>query len=157
MSGTLKLELAQYRSLEAFAMFASDLDATSRRQLDRGARLTELLKQPQYSPYPVEEQVVSIWAGTNGKLDTIPVEDVLRFEAQLLDHVRRSTSILDTLKSVGKLEDDTKAELEKVVDDFLLEFQAGKGQNLAAPGHEEHDAAVHEDVGQEKIVKGRKA
>ncbi|MGO1954778.1 MULTISPECIES: F0F1 ATP synthase subunit alpha [unclassified Microbacterium] len=157
VSGTLKLELAQYRSLEAFAMFASDLDATSRRQLDRGARLTELLKQPQYSPYPVEEQVVSIWAGTNGKLDTIPVEDVLRFEAQLLDHVRRSTSILDTLKSVGKLEDDTKAELEKVVDDFLLEFQAGKGQNLAAPGHEEHDAAVHEDVGQEKIVKGRKA
>ncbi|MFA4840172.1 MAG: F0F1 ATP synthase subunit alpha, partial [Agrococcus sp.] len=73
VSGTLKLELAQYRSLEAFAMFASDLDATSRRQLDRGARLTELLKQPQYSPYPVEEQVVSIWAGTNGKLDTVPV------------------------------------------------------------------------------------
>src|SRR5262245_52352756 len=77
VSGTLKLELAQYRSLEAFAMFASDLDAASRRQLARGARLTELLKQPQYSPYPVEEQVVSIWAGTNGKLDTLEVEDVL--------------------------------------------------------------------------------
>ena len=72
VSGTLKLELAQYRSLEAFAMFASDLDAASRRQLARGARLTELLKQPQYSPYPVEEQVVSIWAGTNGKLDDVP-------------------------------------------------------------------------------------
>ena len=71
VSGTLKLELAQYRSLEAFAMFASDLDAASRRQLARGARLTELLKQPQYSPYPVEEQVVSIWAGTNGKLDEV--------------------------------------------------------------------------------------
>ena len=157
VSGTLKLELAQYRSLEAFAMFASDLDAASRRQLDRGARLTELLKQPQYSPYPVEEQVVSIWAGTNGKLDTIPVEDVLRFERQLLDHVRRNTSILDTLRSSGKLEDETKAELEKVVDEFVLEFQSGKGVNIAAPGHEEFAAAGHEDVGQEQIVKGRKA
>ena len=88
VSGTLKLELAQYRSLEAFAMFASDLDAASRRQLARGARLTELLKQPQYSPYPVEEQVVSIWAGTNGKLDEVPVEDVLRFERELLDYLR---------------------------------------------------------------------
>ena len=82
VSGTLKLELAQYRSLEAFAMFASDLDAASRRQLARGARLTELLKQPQYSPFPVEEQVVSIWAGTNGKLDEVPVEDILRFESR---------------------------------------------------------------------------
>ena len=89
VSGTLKLELAQYRALEAFAMFATDLDAASRHQLDRGARLTELLKQPQYSPYAVEEQVVSIWAGTNGKLDTIEVSDVLRFERELLDHLRQ--------------------------------------------------------------------
>ncbi|WP_261164825.1 F0F1 ATP synthase subunit alpha [Microbacterium sp. Marseille-Q6965] len=157
VSGTLKLELAQYRSLEAFAMFASDLDAASRRQLDRGARLTELLKQPQYSPYPVEEQVISIWAGTNGKLDTIPVEDVLRFERQLLDHVRRNTSILDTLRETGKLEDATKAELEKVVDAFVLEFQSGKGVSIAAPGSEEYEAAEQQDVGQEQIVKGRKA
>jgi F-type H+-transporting ATPase subunit alpha len=98
VSGTLKLELAQYRSLEAFAMFASDLDTASRNQLARGARLTELLKQPQYSPYPVEEQVVSIWAGTNGKLDTIEVEDVLKFESELLDHLRRNTKILTTLR-----------------------------------------------------------
>src|SRR5438270_2282601 len=90
VAGRLRLELAQYRSLEAFAMFASDLDAASRRQLARGARLTELLKQPQYSPYPVEEQVVSIWAGTNGKLDEVAVEDVLRFESELLDHLRRN-------------------------------------------------------------------
>ena len=157
VSGTLKLELAQYRSLQAFAMFASDLDAASRRQLDRGARLTELLKQPQYSPYPVEEQVVSIWAGTNGKLDEIPVEDVLRFESQLLDRVRRNTNILGALKESGKLEDDTKAELKKVVDDFVLEFQSGKGQSLSAPGSESHDAAEVEDVNQEKIVKGRTA
>ena len=95
VSGTLKLELAQYRSLEAFAMFASDLDAASRRQLARGARLTELLKQPQYSPYPVEEQVVSIWAGTNGKLDEVPVEDILRFEHELLDYLGRNTEVLD--------------------------------------------------------------
>ncbi len=96
VSGTLKLELAQYRSLEAFAMFASDLDQASRRQLDRGARLTELLKQPQYSPYPVEEQVVSIWAGTNGKLDEVPVSDVLRFESELLEHLRRNSDVLTT-------------------------------------------------------------
>jgi len=91
VSGTLKLELAQYRSLEAFAMFASDLDAASRRQLARGARLTELLKQPQYTPYPVEDQTVSIWAGTNGHLDEVPVPDVLRFEQEFLDHLRRKT------------------------------------------------------------------
>ncbi len=98
VSGTLKLELAQYRSLEAFAMFASDLDAASRRQLARGARLTELLKQPQYSPFPVEQQVVSIWAGTNGKLDEVPVEDILRFEAEFLDFLARNTEVLTTLR-----------------------------------------------------------
>ncbi|HEU0256453.1 MAG TPA: F0F1 ATP synthase subunit alpha, partial [Microbacteriaceae bacterium] len=94
VSGTLKIELAQYRALQAFAMFASDLDAASRRQLDRGARLTELLKQPQYSPYPIEEQVASIWAGSNGKMDDLPVEEVLRFEAEMLEHLRRNTTLL---------------------------------------------------------------
>jgi F-type H+-transporting ATPase subunit alpha len=156
VSGTLKLELAQYRALEAFAMFASDLDAASRRQLDRGARLTELLKQPQYSPYPVEEQTVSIWAGTNGKLDTIAVEDVLRFERELLDHVRRNTKILDRLRDTNVLDDDTVAELEQVVDAFVLEFQAGDGGNIATPGNEQHDAAEVEDINQEKIVKGKR-
>ncbi|HAM13047.1 MAG TPA: F0F1 ATP synthase subunit alpha, partial [Microbacterium sp.] len=156
VSGTLKLELAQYRSLEAFAMFASDLDAASRRQLARGARLTELLKQPQYSPYPVEEQVVSIWAGTNGKLDTIEVEDVLPFERELLDFLRRNTTILDRLRETNVLDDDTVAELEKVVDDFVLEFRSGKGQAISKPGHEEVGAAEADDVNQEKIVKGRR-
>ena len=107
VSGTLKLELAQYRALEAFALFASDLDATSRRQLERGARLTELLRQPQYSPYPVEDQVVSIWAGLNGKLDNVPVSDVLRFERELLDHLGRKTKILTTLRDTNVLDDDT--------------------------------------------------
>src|SRR5690606_34680297 len=146
VSGTLKLELAQYRALEAFAMFASDLDAASRRQLERGARLTELLKQPQYDPYPVEEQVVSIWAGTNGKLDTIAVEDVLRFESELLDHLRRNSTILTTLRETNVLDDDTEAELEKAVDAFILEFQGGKGQSLSQPGHEEFEAAEADDV-----------
>jgi F-type H+-transporting ATPase subunit alpha len=156
VSGTLKLELAQYRSLEAFAMFASDLDAASRRQLERGARLTELLKQPQYDPYPVEEQVVSIWAGTNGKLDSIAVEDVLRFERELLDYLKRNTTILDTLRDTNVLDDATVAELEKVTDAFILEFQGGKGQAINKPGHEEVAAAHEEDVNQEQIVKGRR-
>src|SRR5690606_18130639 len=98
VSGTLKIDLAQYRSLEAFAMFASDLDAASRQQLTRGARLMELLKQPQYSPYPVAEQVASIWAGTKGKLDAVPLADVRRFESEMLDHLRRNTSVLTTIE-----------------------------------------------------------
>jgi len=156
VSGTLKLELAQYRSLEAFAMFASDLDAASRRQLERGARLTELLKQPQYSPYPVEEQVVSIWAGTNGKLDTIAVADVLKFEAELLDHLRRNTKILDTLRTTNVLDDDTKAELEKEVDKFVIAFQASGAAGLGQPGSEEFDAIESADINQEKIVKRKR-
>ena len=83
VAGRLRLDLAQYRELEAFAAFASDLDRASRAQLERGARLVELLKQPNYSPYPVEEQVVSVWAGTEGKLDDIPVGDIRRFEARV--------------------------------------------------------------------------
>jgi F-type H+-transporting ATPase subunit alpha len=156
VSGTLKLELAQYRSLEAFAMFASDLDAASRRQLERGARLTELLKQPQYSPYPVEEQVVSIWAGTNGKLDTIPVVDVLKFEAELLEHLRRNTKILDTLRETNVLDDDTKASLEKEIDKFVIAFQGSGGAGLGAPGSEGFDALEAEDINQEKIVKRKR-
>ncbi|PPF12822.1 F0F1 ATP synthase subunit alpha [Rathayibacter sp. AY1G1] len=156
VSGTLKLELAQYRSLEAFAMFASDLDAASRRQLARGARLTELLKQPQYSPYPVEEQVVSIWAGTNGKLDEVPVPDVLRFERELLDYLGRNTQVLNTLRDTNVLSDDTVAELNRAVDGFKLEFQTGEGKPLASVGREEHQAIAADEVGQEKIVKGRR-
>jgi F-type H+-transporting ATPase subunit alpha len=156
VSGTLKLELAQYRSLEAFAMFASDLDAASRRQLARGARLTELLKQPQYSPYPVEDQVVSIWAGTNGKLDEVPVQDVLRFERELLDHLGRHTDILTTLRDTNVLSDETVAALDKAVDEFKVGFQTGEGKPLASVGHEEFQAAAVEDVNQERIVKSRR-
>jgi F-type H+-transporting ATPase subunit alpha len=156
VSGTLKLELAQYRSLQAFAMFASDLDSTSRRQLARGARLTELLKQPQFSPYPVEEQVVSIWAGTNGKLDSIEVADVLKFESELLDHLKRNTKILDTLRDTKVLDDKTKEELEKEVDAFVIAFQASGAEGLGRPGSEEFDAVENEDINQEKIVKRKR-
>jgi F-type H+/Na+-transporting ATPase subunit alpha len=156
VSGTLKLELAQYRSLEAFALFASDLDATSRRQLARGARLTELLKQPQYSPFPVEQQVVSIWAGTNGKLDEVPVEDILRFEREFLDYIGRTSSILDTLRDSNVLSDDTVAELEKAVDAFKLEFQTGEGKPLASVGKEVFTPTAEEDVNQEKIVRQKR-
>ena len=152
VSGTLKLELAQYRSLEAFAMFASDLDAASRKQLERGARLTELLKQPQFSPYPVEDQTVSIWAGTTGKLDVVPVQDVLRFEREFLDYLKRNTSVLTVIRETEKLEDDTVNELEKAIEHFKQMFQLHTGEPLVKAGKEDVKALADEQVGQEKIV-----
>ena len=156
VSGTLKLELAQYRALEAFAMFASDLDAASRKQLERGARLTELLKQPQYSPYPVEEQTVSIWAGTTGKLDEVPVQDILRFERELLDFLKRNSSALNVIRETSKLEADTIAELEKQVEHFKKMFQTHAGESLVKPGSEKVEAADESEIGQEQIVKQKR-
>jgi F-type H+-transporting ATPase subunit alpha len=156
VSGTLKLELAQYRSLEAFALFASDLDQASRRQLARGARLTELLRQPQYSPYPVENQVVSIWAGTNGKLDDVPVSDVLRFESELLDYLGRNTEILTTLRDTNVLDDDTAAALDAAVDKFSQEFVTGDGKTLGSAGKEQFAEVEADDINQEKIVKQKR-
>jgi F-type H+-transporting ATPase subunit alpha len=150
VSGTLKLELAQYRSLEAFAMFASDLDAASRQQLVRGARLMELLKQPQYSPYPVEEQVASIWAGTHGKLDKVALGDVRRFEQEMLEHLRRKTDVLTTIAETGQLSDETEAALEKAVDEFAEAFLAGTDAAEEAALDESEVPAEQE---QEKIVK----
>lgn len=156
VSGTLKLELAQYRALEAFAMFASDLDAASRRQLARGARLTELLKQPQFTPYPVEDQVVSIWAGTNGHLDEVPVEDILRFESEFLDHLKRNSEILNVLRETNNLTAETITDLERAIAAFKVEFRTGEGKSLSAPGSEQFEEIAEEDVNQEKIVKGRR-
>ena len=152
VSGTLKLDLAQFRSLEAFAMFASDLDAASRAQLTRGARLMELLKQPQYSPFPVEDQVASIWAGTKGKLDDVPVEDVRRFEAELLDHLRRNTDVLATIASTGKLGDELEQQLASAVDDFRANFLKADGTPLT--GAADGDEAA--EVEQEQIVRQKK-
>ncbi|MEU2201062.1 F0F1 ATP synthase subunit alpha [Isoptericola sp. NPDC019482] len=153
VSGTLKLELAQYRSLEAFAMFASDLDAASRGQLARGAVLMELLKQPQYTPYPVEDQVASVWAGTKGKLDDVPVEDVKRFESEMLDHLRRHTSVLSTIAETGKLEQDTEDALAAAVEDVRNGFLKADGTPLVG-GDDEGDSA---DVEQEQLVVQKKA
>src|SRR5471032_368677 len=156
VSGTLKLELAQYRSLQAFALFASDLDQASRRQLARGARLTELLRQPQYSPYPVENQVVSIWAGTNGKLDDVPVEDVLRFERELLDYLGRNTEVLNTIRDTNVLDDDTRKALEAAVDKFSEGFLTGEGRALNAAGKEQFNEIEPEDIAQEQITKQKR-
>ena len=156
VSGTLKLELAQYRALEAFAMFASDLDAASRRQLARGARLTELLRQPQYSPFPVEKQVVSIWAGTNGKLDEVPVEDILRFESELHDYLARNSTVLDTLRDTNVLDDDTEKALDEAIEKFKLEFQTGEGKPLISAGTEVFEEIAEEEIEQAQIVRQRR-
>jgi len=150
VAGTLKIDLAQYRSLEAFAMFASDLDAASRQQLTRGARLMELLKQPEYSPYPAEDQVVSIWAGTKGKLDKVALKDVARFERELIDHLGRHTSVLKDIASSGKLEQDTEEALEKAVDDFVSTFLDTEGTELTTDSSVADGEDV--DVSQEQIV-----
>ncbi|WP_336923299.1 F0F1 ATP synthase subunit alpha [Aquipuribacter sp. SD81] len=155
VSGSLRTYLAQYRALEAFAMFASDLDAASRAQLARGERLVELLKQPQYTPYPVEEQVVSIWAGTNGKLDDVPVEDIRRFEQEFLDHLRRNDIVLPGIRETGKLDDDATAALDREIEEFKKSFRTGEGHGINAPGHEESEPIDEDDVNQEQIVRRR--
>lgn len=151
VSGTLKLELAQYRAMEAFAMFASDLDDATKAQLTRGSRLTELLRQPQYTPYAVEEQVVSIWAGTSGHLDDIEVSDVLRFEEGFIEYLRHKTSVLTDIASSGKLEDDTVAALKTAIADFKQGFKSEGSSHLVDAGHEEHKAARDSDITQETI------
>ena len=151
VSGSLKINLAQYRDMQAFAMFASDLDATTRRQLERGARLTELLKQGQYSPYPVEEQVVSVWGGTNGHFDDVPVDDVLRFEQEFLDHLRHNTQVLSTLAETKKFDDDIEQALVKEFDNFKQGFRTTDGKLLV--GSEQHEAIAEDEVDATTIVR----
>ncbi|MDP8913668.1 MAG: F0F1 ATP synthase subunit alpha [Pseudomonadota bacterium] len=123
VAGSIKLELAQYREMAAFAQFGSDLDASTQRLLNRGARLTELLKQPQFKPMPMEEQVVSIFAGVNGFLDTIPTNQVVRFESSLLAHVRADhPEVLTTLRDTKTLDDGTANKLKSIIGDFAKTF-----------------------------------
>ncbi|MFF0721206.1 F0F1 ATP synthase subunit alpha [Micromonospora sp. NPDC003816] len=122
VSGSLRLNLAQYRELEAFAAFASDLDKASRAQLDRGARLVELLKQPNYSPYSVQEQVIAVWSGTEGKLDDVPVGDVRRFETQFLEHLRRKHNATLLAIADNKWDDEIIATLDAAVAEFKQGF-----------------------------------
>jgi F-type H+-transporting ATPase subunit alpha len=131
IAGRLRLDLASFRELEAFAQFGSDLDKSSQDLLNRGRRLVEIMKQPQYSPVPVEEQIVQIFAGTGlpdagipGSLDDIPVEDVQRFLEALMEHMRsRHAAILDTLRETGDLPEERARELASAIEDFKRNFQ----------------------------------
>ena len=151
VGGTLRLELSQYRELEAFAAFgAENLDATSRRQLERGARLTELLKQGQYAPLPVEEQVVSIFLGTRGHLDDVAVDDVRRFESEFLADIRRHhQGILDTIRESKQFDEDTEQQVVDAVTEFKKQFTTADG---SSPGNEaETDAMEADEVERESV------
>ena len=131
VAGRLRLSLAQYRELEAFAAFGSDLDAASKAQLERGSRLVELLKQPQYQPQAMEREVVSVWTGTTGQLDDVPVEDIRRFDSEFLDYVERSApQAFDAIRTTTDLSDDTVAVLEKTIADFKKQFTTSSGELL---------------------------
>jgi len=156
VAGGLKLALSQYRDLEAFAAFSSDLDPVSRAQLDRGARLVELLKQPQYSPFPVERQVVSVWAGTGGYLDDVPVEEVRRFEDEFLDYLQRShDGVYASIRETGELTDDTATVLKDAIEEFRRGFDVGGGELLVSAGDEDEqvEPTDEEDIDRETVVR----
>jgi len=160
VAGRLKLDLAQFRAMEAFAMFASDLDPASRAQLARGARLVELLKQRQSSPFPVEEQVVSVWAGTTGKLDKVKVEDVRTFEEEFLGFLHHKyQGVLDGIRETGTFDDDTEQALDQAIDEFRRQFdgQEPVDDRRTDVGHEADPEALNADsVDQEQITRQRR-
>ena len=139
--------------LQAIAMFASDLDAASKAQLNRGSHLTELLKQPQFSPYSMEQEVVSVWAGTHGKMDDLPLNDVLPFEKAMLDYLDHNTDILKTIRETEDFTADTEAALDKAVDEFRSTFVSSAGKPLVEKKPNVKNATP---VEQEKIVAGEK-
>jgi F-type H+/Na+-transporting ATPase subunit alpha len=150
VSGSLRIDLSQYRELESFAAFASDLDDTSKAQLERGARLYELLKQPQYSPIPVEEQVAIVYLGTNGYFDSVPVEDVRRFNAEFLDHARRKhAEIFTEIRDSGKFSDESAKALQEAVEEFKKDFQSTDGSSVVTGADAE--AMDADKVGQETV------
>ena len=154
VAGSLRLDLSQYRELEAFAAFASDLDETSKAQLERGARLVELLKQPQYSPMSVEDQVVAIFLGTKGHLDSVPVADVGRFEAEFIEHIKASSpDILSGIRDTQKLGEDTEVRLEGAIADFKRGFATTDGSSVVPDAHV---AAMDEDDVEKESVQVRK-
>jgi F-type H+-transporting ATPase subunit alpha len=155
VAGGLKLALSQYRDLEAFAAFSSDLDPVSRAQLDRGARLVELLKQPQYSPLPVERQVVTVWAGTGGYLDDVPVDDVRRFESEFLDYLQRShEGVYASIRETGQLGDDTATTLKDAVEEFRRGFEIGGGEMLISDESAEAvEPTDEEDIDRETLTR----
>jgi F-type H+/Na+-transporting ATPase subunit alpha len=151
VSGSLRLDLSQYRELEAFAAFGSDLDAASAAALGRGGRLVELLKQSQYAPQPVEEQVVSLWLGTTGQLDAVPVGDIRRFEKEFLEHVRRNEEgALADIRDSGKLSDQNVERLQTVVREFQGNFEASDGSSVV-PKEKQEEALDEDEVDQETV------
>ncbi len=150
IAGRLRLDLAQFRELEAFAAFGSDLDAASKAQLERGARMVELLKQGQYSPFSVEREVVSIWSGTTGQLDSIPVADIRRFESEFLDFVARERkAIFDVIAETKDLSDDTVAALTEAITTFKDQFISSE-QKVKDSASAALDAG---EVGQEQVTR----
>ncbi|GAB3396319.1 F0F1 ATP synthase subunit alpha [Amycolatopsis echigonensis] len=148
VAGSLRIDLSQYRELEAFAAFASDLDDASKAQLERGARLYEVLKQPQYSPIPVEEQVATVFLGTNGHYDTVPTEDVRRFNQEFLDSARRKNNeALVSIRETGKFSPEARETLIAAVNEFKKEFTTAEGKPLESNA----DAMDAEKVGQETV------
>ena len=155
VSGSLRLDLAAFRDLEAFAAFASDLDPASKAQLERGARLVELLKQPENTPMSVEEQIVSIWLGSNGHLDNVPVEDVRRFERELHEYLHSSAAgVYDQIAGGQVLSEDSQKELLAKTDDFKRQFQTSDGTPVIneAPV----DPLDEKDLKKEQITVSRK-
>ncbi|BCI83134.1 F0F1 ATP synthase subunit alpha [Mycobacterium sp. SMC-18] len=151
VAGSLRLDLSQYRELEAFAAFASDLDAASKAQLDRGVRLVELLKQPQYSPLAVEDQVIEIFLGTQGHLDSVPAEDVSRFSSELLEHVKAShADILTGIKETKKLSEENEEKLVSVINEFKKGFAASDGSSVVVK-EAEAEALDPAELGQESV------
>jgi len=131
VAGRLRLSLAQFRELEAFSAFGSDLDAASKAQLERGSRLVELLKQPQYQPQPMEREVVSVWSGTTGQLDEVPLEDIRRFDSEFLAYLDRSAAeVFDAIRTTSDLSDDTLSVLEKSMAEFKKQFTTRSGELL---------------------------
>ena len=150
VAGSLRLDLSQYRELEAFAAFASDLDEVSKAQLERGARLVELLKQAQYSPMPVEDQVVAIWLGTRGHLDSVPVADVSRFESEFIEHIKASrAAILADIRDTQKLSEETEHQLVEAVNDFKKGFATSDGSSVIPD--EQVEAMDEADVEKESV------
>jgi F-type H+/Na+-transporting ATPase subunit alpha len=151
VSGSLRLDLSQYRELEAFAAFGSDLDDASARALGRGSRLVELLKQGQYAPQPVEEQVASLWLGTTGQLDSVPVADVQRFESEFLDDLRRNQEgALAEIRDSGKLSSENIDRLKDATKKFKEQFTASDGSSVV-PKEKEAEALDEDEVDQETV------
>jgi F-type H+-transporting ATPase subunit alpha len=156
VAGRLRLDLAQYRELEAFASFSSDLDASSRATLERGQRLVELLKQGQYQPYPVEREVVSIWLGTTGKLDKVPVPEVRRFEREFLDYVARNHAASSTGSGRASRSGTTPSRPGARVEEFYGQFQTSDGETLRVK-EDEAEAMDASERGQERVQVKRSA